>query len=212
MGELRKAAAEVAGELSAAVAAGWRISDIGRRLNLASEDLLDALELVAARTPAGSDNPEGSLTPSEEAVLRKAGSLQHAMPPLVSRASFRTQLLFEQLLQGALTVKAAAARLHVSESRIRQRLAARSLIGVERAGTWQLPAFQFTEDADLPGLAEVLPAFPDDVHPAAVFLFLDAPSPDLDVEGQNLTPREWLLTGGAASRVVDLVADGYALP
>lgn len=198
-------------ELSAVVAFGHRVSDIGERLNVGGEGLLAALELMAAATPAGSDAPEHSLTVSEEKVLREAGSLQHSMPALPERASFRTQLLFEQLLHEALSVKAAAERLHVSESRVRQRLTARTLLGVERGGTWQLPAFQFTDDADMPGLSEVLPSFPEDVHPAAVLLFLDAPSSDLDVDGQTLTPREWLVTGGSARRVVELVRQAYAL-
>jgi hypothetical protein len=197
---------------ASAEALGRRLSAVGDRLSLRSEDVMTALEAVARSTPAGARRPAESLSPAEEAVLREAGSLRRAMPPLEERASFRTQLLLEQLLADALTVKDAAARLGVSESRVRQRIAARSLLAVERAGTWKLPTFQLEGGTDLPGLTDVLPAFPTDVHPAAVVLFLEAPSAELDVDGRALTPREWLMTGGPVSRVVELVKAAYALP
>jgi excisionase family DNA binding protein len=188
---------------------GRRVSAVGTRLNLGAERLLAALEAVASSTPAGAHRPAESLSAAEEAVLREAGSLRRPMPDLTERASFRTQLLLEQLLHDALTVKEAAQRLGVSESRVRQRIAARTLLAVERAGTWQLPAFQLDGGADL---SEVLPAFPSDVHPAAVLLLLDAPASELEVDGRALTPREWLATGGPVSRVVELVHDAYDLP
>jgi hypothetical protein len=206
------ASAAVTEQLSAAVSVGMRLSEIGGRLRLSNEAVLAALEQVAFETPAGSDAPAGSLTEAEEAVLRRAGSLTRAMPALEDRASFRTQLLLEQLVASALTVKEAASRLDVSDGRIRQRLTSRSLVGFERGGAWRLPAFQFTEDGDLPGLADVLPAFPDDVHPAAVLLFLDIPTEELELDGFPVSPRTWLITGGSSARVAELVRDAYEVP
>jgi hypothetical protein len=188
---------------------GRRVAALSERLGLAPEAEIAALESVASQTPAGVEAPETSLSESDEAILRKAGGLQRPMPNLEDRASFRTQLLLQRLVETALTVKEAAARLGVTESRVRQRLGARTLLGVERGGIWRLPAFQFDTGGDL---ADVLPAFPDDVHPVAVQLFLDAPNAELDVDGAHLTPRSWLASGGAASRVVELIEDAYALP
>lgn len=194
------------------VEAGARLSEIGSRLNVSSGEILEALEHLALLTPVGVSDPAKSLTHAEEDALREAGSLQHAMPAWADRASTRTELWLMQVLSDALSVKDAAGLLGVTEGRVRQRLTARTLLGVERSGGWLLPRFQFSETSELPGLAEVLPAFPRDSHPAAVYAFLTRPSADLELEGEPLSPQDWLSSGGASSVVVDLVEAAYALP
>lgn len=188
-----------------------RVQAASARLGLSFEAVVAAIEVVALQAPAGAEAPATSLSQAEEAVLREAGSLAQPMPELADRASFQTALAYERMMKDALTVKQVAERLSVSDGRVRQRLVERTLIGIMRDGTWRLPAFQFTDTGDLPGLAEVLPAFPEDAHPVAVQRFLDAVTTELEVDGAALSPRRWLATGGAARRVADLVREAYEL-
>ncbi|MGH8890506.1 MAG: DNA-binding protein, partial [Acidothermaceae bacterium] len=115
-------------------------------------------------------------------------------------------------LEDALTVKAAADRLGVSEGRVRQRITARSLLGIDFGGVWRLPAFQFTDDGQLRGFDRVLQAMPDDVHPIAVWRFIERANAELTVDDEPASPREWLATGGEIERVAELAESAYTLP
>jgi hypothetical protein len=202
-------AAQAARRLVAYVELAARLSQLHERLRLSADELLDVLTAVADTTPADAEDPAASLSEHDEAVLRAAGSLRYAMPPLAERASTRTGLAAARLLVDSLTVKQVADRLHVTPGRIRQRLAGRTLLGVSDHGSWRLPAFQFTDDGGLPGLEVVLPAFPADVHPLAVQRFLDAPHHDLEIDGEPVSPRQWLETGGDPHLVAELAAAAY---
>jgi hypothetical protein len=61
----------------------------------------------------------------------------------------------------------------------------------------------------LPGLEEVVPVLPEDLHPVGVDHWFTTPSLDL-VPGElehGLSPREWLLSGHSPKAVVELAAD-----
>lgn len=189
-----------------------RMTEISTRLRLDASQLMAALEQLARQTPVDAAYPSRALTAAEEAVLREAGSLRASMPSFDERASTKTELWREQMLSTAMSVKQTAALLGVTEGRVRQRLQARTLLGVERGGVWLVPRFQFLDDGELKGLDEVLPAFPVDVHPAAVFAFLMRPSADLEIDGDELSPQQWLLSGGPTETVAELVRDAYTLP
>lgn len=198
-----------ADELRRMIAITEQVRALGRRLGTDEHDTLAALASLAWDAPVeGVD----ALSEHDEAVLRRAGSLREVMPPFEQRASTETALAGARLLADALTVGEAARRLGVSDSRIRQRLAARTLLGVEGTAGWRLPSFQFEDGGPLRGLDTVLPAFPADVHPHTVQRLLATPHADLELEGQAVSPREWLRTGGSADTVADLVAQAFALP
>lgn len=152
------------------------------------------------------DEPYSPLSAEEEAVLREAGSLRP------SRASVRTRAMFEQLINDGLTPAEAAARLGTNEAEIEQRIRARSLLGIHVDGQLRLPMFQFTQHGELPGVAELWPAFPSDAHPVAVWLFLNAASPELQIGGRDLSPAEWLGAGRPVAAVIRLAKDAYAAP
>jgi hypothetical protein len=153
------------------------------------------------------------LSPEEEQVLRAAGSLREQLPPLAQRASLGTTMQQLALVTDALSVKEAAAALRVSAGRVRQRLSARSLFGVQTSAGWRLPRFQFTADGELlRGLDRVLPVLPPDVHPVVVASFLQRPHQDLRIADEATSPAAWLEGGGDIDAVVDLAAGLHDLP
>jgi hypothetical protein len=64
------------------------------------------------------------------------------------------------------------------------------------------------EQAVLPGLARLVPAFPADMRPASVNGFMTTPQEHLLVNDQRSTPVEWLLHGGNPQDLVDIL-DGF---
>lgn len=181
------------------------------RLGLDVTETLRALLDLASSTPAGLAEPAGAPSTHDEAVLREAGSLAEPLPSLVERGSATTAVATLALLRDALTVKQAAARLRVTEGRVRQRIASRSLLGIPAAGGWRLPLFQFTESGEIRGLDRVLSALPENVHPLVVQWFLTTPHRDLGVAGAT-TPLAWLSSGGDVDAVVALATDLHAIP
>jgi hypothetical protein len=157
--------------------------------------------LQIASAPAG-------LTAEELAVLEEGGMTVPAEQPAPADDPVRQSVLaYARLVEGSLSVERAAKLLRVDPSRVRQRLGgpAPSLYGFKFRGTWHLPAEQFDGRAALPGLAEVVPAIPRDLHPLEVVQWLTLPNPDLTPgeEGEHLSPRDWLRTGHPPAAVVD---------
>jgi hypothetical protein len=113
------------------------------------------------------------------------------------------------LVETSLSTAQAAKMLSVDVSRVRQRLRERSLLGVEYEGEWRLPRVQFERNKVLPGLPAVLAALAGDVTPLDVTSWLLEPSVDLEgrTDGRPLSPRQWLLRGGAPEQVVRLARD-----
>ncbi len=118
----------------------------------------------------------------------------------------RTIARYAALLAGSRTVGEVAALLGVDESRVRQRLAARTLYGIKRGRDWLLPDFQFERAGEVPNIGVVLPRLSSELHPVAVATWFTLPNPDLVIEGEPVSPRDWLRSGGAARSVATLAA------
>jgi len=177
---------------------------------------MDPASLVAALVgtlhAAPASASAGSLLSAGEAeALGRAGSLI-AMPAISSRASIATAARTAAVEASALTVREVADMLHRSEVRIRQRLADHSLLGVRVGNAWRVPAFQFDSGAELPGWDRVMVALPQDVHPLTVARFLDHPHPDLDIDGEASSPRQWLRAGADPRPVIEIAAGLHTLP
>lgn len=110
---------------------------------------------------------------------------------------------YAALIAKSFTEGQAATWLGVDESRIRQRRSQRTLYAV-RAGGWRIPDFQFDGDTLLPGISQVIPALPATLHPVAVERWFAIPNPDLTLDEKQLSPRDWLRTGGDVGIVVAL--------
>jgi hypothetical protein len=108
------------------------------------------------------------------------------------------------LLETSYTTSEASKYLKVDVSRVRQRLREGTLFGVEYDGERRLPRFQFERRQVLPGLREVMAALPAGLNPLDVAQWFLAPNPDLEMEKENLSPREWLLRGKPVEAVAAL--------
>lgn len=158
------------------------------------------------------DLEHSSLTESEKAALRAAGSLVEPedVLPTGERPSVRTALRHQSLLVDALTTDDVAHLLGVSASRVRQRSGEGTLYSMSRGSRGlRFPRFQFTDRGELPGWGAVCKALPEHANPVAVEYFLSHTHPDL--EGGVLTPTQWLVAGNPAEQVAALAAQTFTI-
>jgi excisionase family DNA binding protein len=194
------------GELGAIVTS---LHEIEQSLGVPMVDVLRVLADNLAAAP--STSVSRMMTADQEAALRAAGSFVDEMPPLEERASTTALHRTGDLLATALSTDEAAVRLGVTAGRVRQRLSNRTLLAVKVGAAHRLPAFQFTDDGELPGWDRVAPAFPSTAHPTAVAWFMQTPHPDLTAAGESLSPSQWLAGGGDIDRVVHLITTAFAV-
>lgn len=162
-------------------------------------DLLPLLRaLRAAKRPAAS-------LPAHEADLLDVGGAPESLLALATAVADRTARM-RRLLENTLTVEQAAERLGgVGPSRVRQRVGDRSLWALKRANRLLLPAVQFTDDGQVPGLDAVLQALPENMQPLSIHGLLTTPQPSLVVDGAPTSVVDWLLTGGAVEDALSVV-------
>ncbi len=118
----------------------------------------------------------------------------------------------EDLLASSLTIETAAASLGVSRSRISHRLRDQSLYAFTIQGRRYLPRWQFREGPGgvvtevIPGLAQIVPVIPRDLHPLALQAFMTEPLQDLG----DQSPVDYLCSYGVVEVVADvLIALGH---
>jgi hypothetical protein len=145
----------------------------------------------------GADDPSAVLSHDDVAALTSVGAdlrrrrRSEADPRAAAAASTAA------VLADTLSVAEVAGRLGIDASRVRHRLAARTLLGIRRTGGWRLPSWQFgTDGQPLPGLQRVLRALPADMPPLVVARFFATTQPELTVGGAAVSVREWLAEGG----------------
>jgi hypothetical protein len=179
---------------------------IAERGKIDPESLLKLILGQFAATPATSER--GRLfSEAEQQVLDEAHVDLSGLAEQTANPEEVTASRYAAIYARALTVSEASKRLSVSPGRIRQRIAGRTLHALRvSAGGWRLPLWQFTDQGLLPGLEQVLPALPEQLHPMSVFGFMHQPVPDLDVNGTAVSPVDWLATGGDAGPVAELAA------
>lgn len=108
-----------------------------------------------------------------------------------------------EVLESTLTLDQAAEKLGISRSRLSHRLGEGTMWAVTISGRRRLPRWQVTPDgALLPGLAAIVEVIPTALHPLAVEAFMTTPRPDFD----DLSPVDWLVSGGDPAPVVDWLA------
>lgn len=167
---------------------------------------------VIASLPTGRwvAEPAGELSSGEAAVLEEGGldlspSAAEEPDPLA-----RTATKYAALLATALTTKEAARLLGTGESRVRQRLKEGTLYAVKAGRENRLPAFQFEGGKEVPGIGEVLRHVDRSLHPVALLNWFTLPDPDLHLDKEEeraISPREWLLSGGAPEVLVPLAEE-----
>jgi hypothetical protein len=107
----------------------------------------------------------------------------------------RTAIKYRLLLDNSLDVEEVARILDTGVEGVRRRLADRTLYGIPTEDGLKIPSFQFANGELLPGLENVMPLLHDDLHPIAVQNWFTSPNTDLLIRDEQVSPRQWLLSG-----------------
>lgn len=183
------------------------------RFDLGREDLIAALKALPAHRPWAA-----TLTASEARLLDDAGLTENpeAYTQILTAAAIRIARLYST----AYTAAEVAIGLGVNDSQIRQRRLDHTLWAIDSGGSWIYPVVQFElldtnrgvaplTLRDIHGLDQVLPQLlTRGLHPAAIAGFLLATQPELLIDGQPKSVREWLLRGEPTEPVLNLVEIG----
>lgn len=194
-----------------------RISGLAQRLGVDAQAVLQGM--VEALTELSAIVPAASQLPEHDAHLLDAGGLT-ASPGAYAQAVAKSSAAATQLRVTAASPAQVATALKVSMARVRQLRGDRALWAIrEGADRWVFPILQFEDDPrdegvttrQIPGLAAVFQALPEDLHPLAVQGFLLTPQPDLVFEGVPVPPLVWLRSGGSVAAVRSMAqASEYA--
>lgn len=157
-------------------------------------------------------DPRTDLTEAEVEALRRGGFVPEPADFGAEDPLAKTAAEFAALLKSSLPTTAAAERLGVDPSRIRQRLTSQppTLYGIRLESGWVIPELQFDGSKLIPGIAEVVASLDPELHPVAVYRWFTSPNPDLSVDGEEdriLSPRDWLRFGLPIQTVAELAAD-----
>lgn len=102
-------------------------------------------------------------------------------------------------LGATITPAMAGARLGVDAAEDKRLRSTGNLYAFRSQGQWPYPDWQLTGDGQqqlLPHLAFLIASIPVDMHPATVLGFMETPQRSAHVDGQRVTPGEWLISGG----------------
>lgn len=190
------------------------LRDRGIRRN--REEIEDDAHRFAFRIIASLPTGRWVTEPAREFSLGEAAMLEEGgldlSPPEAEEPDplARTAAKYAALLATALTTREAAGLLGTGESRVRQRLKEKTLYGVKAGRENRLPAFQFENGKEVPGIGQVLRHVDGSLHPVALSNWIILPNPDLyldEEEERTVSPREWLLSGGDPRVLVPLAEE-----
>jgi hypothetical protein len=117
---------------------------------------------------------------------------------LARRASYaKLEDALRDALSDALTREQAATRLGITPQAVSKRVASGGLIALRRGRASRLPAWQFYEDGTLPGLKQLIAAYPGGA--LSLTIWATSPTPDLD----GSTPARALAHRSGVSRVLE---------
>jgi len=178
------------------------------RFNLGRADVIAALKALPAQRPWAA-----ALTEADARLLDSVGFT--AEPDASAEIAADAIAQMGRLYNTAYSAAEVAKGLGVNDSRVRQRRLAHTLWAIDDAGTWVYPSLQFevvdngrtpTTLKQIRGLERVLPRLlPLGRHPAAVAGFLTTPQPELCIDGQPRSVKDWLLHGESVQPVLDLI-------
>lgn len=153
-------------------------------------------------------DPKQDLTSAEKDALSRGGLVLEEIDLGREDPLLRSSTEYAALVASSLTVHQVAGMLGVDDSRIRQRLANRTIYGIKLRAGWRIPLFQFAEGHLLPGIEPVLQQLAGDLHPLAVLHWFTQPNPDLIVTDTAATsPRDWLRSGRDPQVVAELASE-----
>ena len=178
-----------------------------RGVEVEEEELRSALDQLLGEHLIAEGS--ASLTKDAESVLQRISpSPRRRATALATAATVADSV---KLLVTSRSVEQVASELGVDPSRIRHRVADKSLYAIRVGRRLLLPAWQFDEARPLPSLGAVLSVLPPDLHPLEVAGFMTSPHGDLEVRNRAVSPGRWLAGGGDPAPVVEL-AESLAVP
>jgi hypothetical protein len=181
----------------------------GLKIPIAAVEAVFNEALAMVIPPYAAVDARHALPADELAFLQSAAIPPDELAPLaegIVPPELRTAGKFASILASALTAPESATHLGIDASSVRHRIGAHTVYAVRVDGAWKLPLLQFTDklDAIVPGFGELAPALAD-LHPVDVFNWFTQPHVDLEVANQNVSPREWLISGGDPTRLLVLI-------
>jgi len=179
---------------------------IGAEINSSEFDRLvvEAMEQIIPARPL--PDPRRELSGSDIAVLEQGGFDLEPLSLDSNHPLIRSAAAYAALVTSSLSVSQAASWLHVEDSRIRQRLGAKTLYGFKLKSVWRVPLFQFIDQGTVPSIEKVLPCLDPTLHPLSVVGWFNTPSPDLvyGEDEERVSPLDWLLAGCPVEPVAEL--------
>ena len=171
--------------------------------------LRELAEILTKRQPRG-----GALSDEQVAFLIESGAFTATEFAETEASLARGDLAKLErktrlaAITDSLSVAEVAQVLSIDAARVRRRQAKSDLYAFLAGGRRRYPLWQFTGDPArpvLPGLAALVHGIPADMHPASVQGFMTTPQEDLRVDGERMTPVDWLLRGGDAEALVAIL-------
>lgn len=204
-----KAPSSVQGALGQMSAAAWKhltklveVADTKRRSELLEIILVESSDLLERVDASG-----GGLSSDQADFLVNAGVFDAAELDATSQRVSAGDLAAKQIrtrlksVTQSLTTEEVAGRLGIDASTVRHRQGKQLLysftVGRNRMyPQWQLAPRAGGRWAPLPGLPRVVEAIPGDMHQATVAGIMTSRQDDLRVDGERVTPAQWLFGGG----------------
>lgn len=173
----------------------------------APETLNSALQIAISELTRTLYRPsELELTTPELEVLQAAGVdvAEHAdeADPIMDYATE-----FAAIVATSESVATVAGRLKVSEVRVRQLINAKELYAIRVGGRWQIPVFQFRGSQSVPNIGAVNPAL-DGMDPVSVVRWYTTVDPELERDGLEMSPLDWLCAGLDVAALLAIVPEG----
>jgi|SRR5690625_1989199 len=186
---------------------------LDRALNRRGSPMTTAEFLDVLREIGG--DSAGTLTQGESAFLLEHTDLAESDLSEGARAATRLEVatnrvaLDRAVLDDALTTGQVAQLRDQAEANVRRSRINGDLYSPNAGDSRGLrfPRWQFTAEGHVvPGLRQIIPTFPPHTHPVVIEDFMTTSNEALE----NLSPVQWLVGGGAAAPVVELVDElGY---
>jgi hypothetical protein len=99
------------------------------------------------------------------------------------------------------------AREDEPDPRVRRLLRERAIFGFKEEDGWRVPIAQFDTTGQVRGLRQVFVGLRAGLHPVSAWRWLTLPNEDLELEGQSVSPFDWLRSGGDIQLVRSLAED-----
>lgn len=173
-------------------------------VGISEEDLAgllgEALEAEGRAAATGLSRREAEFVAQHSGLAMSAADVRSDPPPVVARLA--TEL---GALARSVSTEELARHWGLDGSRVRHRARDGALYSVRVGRTLRFPLWQFDEHyRPVPGLAAVLRALPEGLHPAEVEGWMITPNTNLVVDDEPVSARDWLLRGGDLPAVTEL--------